>query len=570
MLETTTNIYRRKRLIIDLSLILAVSILVALPVYFNGIPGGNDMPQHFQFAKTYQESVAGGTLYPSWAMQPNGGNGDIGIRFYPPLTHYVFMLFHNLTGNWYDGFFLSVILFFFAGGAGVYFLARQWFAEAASLFGAITYIFLPYHVNQIYGAGMYAEFAAAAIAPFCFLFTYRVCRRSRPSDVCGLGVAYSLLILTHLPLTVMCSVALAFFFFFSLGGVKVVPAMLRAAAGVLIALLLSGFYWSRMITELSYVNHSSPVYSSGHFSFQGHFLLSRLMPFTGATVQATSSYNDQTFLFALAILVSAAAIYYFGTRAERDFRLANVAALGTVAVFMATPLSFFVWQNVSLFQKTQFPFRWLTLVELAAAIFAAAAFSPAIGYFRNSKKIPALVLGGLWVFNLTFNVTDVMNPLITYPKDYFNPLPERWKSMPSNMCWWTIWAKSVDKRVLSISERLPQQVLIENRGFEVVRWTATERVFIIDEGAAGPAKVAVFYYPRWKAAVNGQPVELAPTESGLVTLDVPGGKAEVSIRFEEPFFVIAAFYVSGFLWIMITAFLIAGAFRSLKKAKEIV
>ncbi len=562
MFQTISKLNKRKRLTLDLGLILAISILVTVPIFFIGIPGGADMWQHFQFAKNFDDSISEGSFYPSWAADPNLGKGSVGNRIYPPLAHYTFLLFTRITGNWFDGFCVSIILLFFLGGVGIYFWAREFFDESGSLFGAITYILLPYHINQIYGATMYSEFTAGAVAPFCFLFAYKVCRKASLTSICGLGISFSLLILSHIPLTVFCSISLVIFSLFSLRGVKFFPAICRLATGVLIGLLLSCFYWIRMVTEINYVNHNSEQYYTGYFSYTNHFQFAKYFPFTGVPFDTSVDFGDLTLFVSSAILVSGALIYYFKTKENKNFQLLNVLIVTAFAFFMSTPLSMVVWKYVPILQKTQFPWRWMTIFEIGTAIFAAAAFKPVIEYFRTSRRYLSLLFIGFWIVAISFNTMDIMTPILTYPRDYFVPIVERWKSVRSNPCWWTVWSKpSQVKRELIDSAGLGARVLIGNRNVEIEKWESTERVFQINEGESGTFFVETFYYPHWKATVNGQAVEVSPNENGLISLPVPAEKSEVKVYFQEPQFVIAAFYTSGFAWIIILSLLIFGLLR---------
>ena len=64
----------------------------------------------------------------------------------------------------------------------------------ASLFGAAVYTIAPYHVNQIYNAFTYAEFAAAGVLPFCFLFAERICKRRDWISSVGFAISFALLL----------------------------------------------------------------------------------------------------------------------------------------------------------------------------------------------------------------------------------------------------------------------------------------------------------------------------------------------------------------------------------------
>ena len=246
----------------NLLILFALSISVVAPIYLYGIPNGNDLPQHYQFAIAYREGFAAGTPVLGWSPSVNDGFGDVGVRFYPPLSYWVLAAAHVITGNWYDASVLTFALWFFLSGVGVYFWAKEWFSETASLLGAALYIIAPYHVNELYNAFTYAEFAAAAVLPFCFLFATRIIKKGRWSDCAGLAASYSCLLLVHIPMAVLGSLGLGIYIAASLGRRwRVMPA-LQSIIAIALGLASSSFYFLRVAIELPLVKHSLPEYSS--------------------------------------------------------------------------------------------------------------------------------------------------------------------------------------------------------------------------------------------------------------------------------------------------------------------
>src|SRR5688572_11972941 len=197
-------------------LLLAAALCLTAPIFLCGVPDGNDVPQHFRFAHTFYDAVSDGDYFPSWPGTTNHGFGDVGIRFYPPLAYYTVAVFRVFVDSWNDAFALAICLWFFVGGVGLYLLALEWTSERPALVGALVFMAMPYHANQVYNAGLFAEFAGLAILPFCLLFVRRVISSGRLQDVLGLSVAYALLLLTHLPLAVIGSISLLVFAIVSL------------------------------------------------------------------------------------------------------------------------------------------------------------------------------------------------------------------------------------------------------------------------------------------------------------------------------------------------------------------
>ncbi|HRH42188.1 MAG TPA: 6-pyruvoyl-tetrahydropterin synthase-related protein [Pyrinomonadaceae bacterium] len=554
MLQKISNLNNRSRLALDLSIILLSSIVVVIPILIYGIPHGNDLRQHLQFAQTFYDSLMNGVFYPSWAYLPNFGYGDVGVRFYPPLTSYLLSAFRWLTGNWFDAYFLTTLFLFFQGAVGAYFWAREGFSRNASLVGGITYIFIPYHFNQIYQASFIAEFSAAAILPFCFLFINRVCLKGKWIDSLGLAISVGILFISHLPTTVMSAFLFSIYTLFLLRKANFIQTIFKLSTAILISLLLSSFYWVRMVTELNFVKHASEAYSSDYFSFKSNFVFANMR-----RLLSPDPSLELIVFITIGILISHMVIYSRGVKKENNYPIVNVLVVGIIALLMSTIVSTPIWEALPILQKIQFPTRWLIFLSLGTAFFVAATFDNLVENFKSTKRFLSILAIGLLFMCLPYNFFRTMENPMSYPKDFFNGMVERIKTGESNECWWTVWSPN------SISEngdwRLPrpeltqEKVTLNNRNVSITEWSPTERTFTINEGEAGQAKIAIMYYPHWKATVNGQSVEVAPNETGMISFPIPSEMSNVRLSFQEPQKVIASFYVSGLSWIIVLGFL---------------
>src|ERR1700682_4834246 len=184
-----------------------VALAIMSPTLVWGIPSSRDLTNHFRFALSFYDSLRAGNFHPGWLAQSNAGYGDASFRFYPPALYYLLAFARMITGNWLAATLLTATLLFIMGGTGVYFWARVIGYGQNAMWAGILYIVAPYHLNQFFQSFMFAEFAGAAVLPFAFAFTERVCRARRLRDVAGLALSYALLILTHLPLAIIGSIA---------------------------------------------------------------------------------------------------------------------------------------------------------------------------------------------------------------------------------------------------------------------------------------------------------------------------------------------------------------------------
>ena len=70
-------------------LALLAGALVVLPAILFGMPGNNDLANHYHFAIPFYEALQQGHWYPGWLETPNLGYGDVVVRFYPPALYYL-------------------------------------------------------------------------------------------------------------------------------------------------------------------------------------------------------------------------------------------------------------------------------------------------------------------------------------------------------------------------------------------------------------------------------------------------------------------------------------------------
>ncbi|MEK7723093.1 MAG: 6-pyruvoyl-tetrahydropterin synthase-related protein [Acidobacteriota bacterium] len=552
---------QKHKLLFILTVLFIVSGLMILPIYLSGIPNGNDLPQHYQFALTFKQGLQNGILYPSWAATPNFGFGDIGIRFYPPFSYYVLVFFEAILGNWFYASVAAFWFWFFLSGIGIYFWSREWFGENASLLAAVVYIFAPYHVNQIYNAFTYAEFASASILPFCFLFVTRICRREGMINTVGLAFCYGLLLLTHLPMAVIGSLALGVYSLALLEKTNYFKKLLNLTVSVFFGLLASSFYWFRMVSELSFVNHATEEFTSGAYDFHKNFVGAFLyLPF--------AEYDDRTLwfcdlmLFITLALFIPSAILYYRNRQEKQPKLFSVVALLAFAIFISTPLSLPIWENLEPLQKVQFPWRWLAVISMSGVIFVAAGYETFISYFQSEKRPVAILTIGLIFAGFVFTVTQVIKPASFIPQDQFNESIAKLESKDSYPCWWAIWSKSE-----AFKEKT--KVLAKDRQIEIQDWNLQEKRFQISAGEAQNLRLALFYYPYWKATVNEKMIELKPAADGTILLPIENEKTDVRVWFEEPAKIKNITLLSMFSWFILFLSALIFGFRERNKKRNL-
>ena len=254
-------------------LILSVfAIVLIVPIAIWGIPQGGDLANHYRFALPFYESLQKGDIYPGWLAESNAGYGDARFRFYPPGFYYLLAAFKPLVG-WFGSSVVSFMLLSVIGCLGVYFWTRSFLAPQFAALAGVFYGLAPYHLNELYQASLLSEYAGCAVLPFVFAFIDRICERRRVIDIAGLGAAYALLILTNLPLAVIGSLSALVFSLVRAAGKGSLQIDLRLAAGVLLGVAASAFFWVRMVSELPLIKGSG-VNPSAYYDYRFNFIFS--------------------------------------------------------------------------------------------------------------------------------------------------------------------------------------------------------------------------------------------------------------------------------------------------------
>lgn len=535
-----------------LAVVCLIAVAAILPIVFFGIPEAVDMGQHFKFAQTYYESLTTGDGFPSWAGNENFGYGDVGIRFYPPFEYYFLAVARMLIGNRYDATWLNFVFWMVAGCLGVYFWTKCWLSNKESAIAACFYAVIPFHLNQLYiSFNNYSEFAAASLLTFCFAFLTRIFQRDKISDVLGLAIFYALLVLTHLPLTVIGSLCLLVYALTLLRKNNFAQPLIKCVIAFGIGLSASAVYWVGMITEMNWTNLVSDKLSTGRFGFaEGFFPFYYHVVFYRNTTWIIDIAAILTFLF-----LASAVIYFLYKKHDNtdDDSAKNVfqtvLPLGLFAFFMVTPLSRPIWEIITPLQKVQFPARWMTIVSMCGTVVAAASVHYLLkGNFLKKRVWAYACLVFLSTVAL-YNFVYIFHPLsfVAMSRERFEKLLRELPEEQSFDCFWTVWAKA---DALKIKEKIS----IGERQSRIISWKPEERIFEISEGSETVARVATFYYPYWKATVNDNPVPVEKDENGAILIPVSSEKSVVKVHFQEPLKIKIASILSFLTWLFFGSF----------------
>lgn len=541
--------------------LLASALTIVVPVTLGGIRYIPDLRSYVTFAQAYQAALAAGDIVPGWTND-NLGFGSVGVRFYPPVSSFFTALIQDLTGDWYLAFWICLFGWMAVGCIGVYLFIREFGTPGYAVFGSVLFSVVPFHLAEIFRFFLYAEFAAAALIPFCFLYLTRVCRGSRLPDVIPLAISFSALLLTHLPLTIITIISLIVYVPIVIDWRNWRQVFTRLIWSALLSVLATSFYSLPLVNELGWVAHAGSKYTIAGSGY-GAFLFPNSLANSEPIYKSLLRHLDAMIVMSMILL--APFLVLLITRFRETFTERVATAVSMTAVFgflMLSMVSGAIWANVTILQRLQFPWRWLSVISMLAVASFALCLSKMQRITSISKR--TIVIGSvlLAIIFVAYDIRQIRSVPLKIFRGEFNEVARSFESEPTSEFWWPVWAKAAafEKRDL---------VSAGTREVKLHEWTSETRRFYVGEGEATTIRLGTFYYPHWKARVNGVAVEIGKDDDGAMTFDIAGNGADVEVSFAEPIANVTAGWVSIGTWLLMIAALIFGYLKNRKPAQRL-
>jgi hypothetical protein len=550
-----------------------------LPGYFWG---ANDARHHVYFLFEYNRAVADGIWWPRWSPDFAFGYGYPFFNIYGPLSHFLAELLLYFGGFSYTGAVESIFgLSIIGSAATMYAFARSWGGRSAALVSALVYVFIPYHLLNLYVRANLAESMAFVWMPLCLWAMRQAIVRPHYRWLVRLAAGYAALMLTSNLITVLFSpllgiYALVLTFVYgapvhgraSLG--EWIGSLLRRGSlgllGLLAGLGLSAIFWIPMLTEYQYVRVDQ--WFDGDYDFRGHFVhwFQLFRPRWGFGVSTIGPNDPISFQIGpMALLLAVAGVFLVWRTAGRLRWEIGVWIFGAAgSIFVALTWAAPLWELPligAFLGYAQFPWRWFSV---ATVTLSALAGLPLLRLPDDGRHGLSLALVGL-VAVVLLSSYPLLRVEISEPAEGPVSLAAlmRFQQSADEMTGATAWAKEIPTwsgmaDIYMTQEREGQPIVPapyvdysivnyhKSTGFvvdSIAHSTVMEEVFFWSPLPGRAIVYNQFYYPGWRAYLldgeGGEPVEELPivpeTEGtlGRMTVPVPQGEGYVLLRFED-------------------------------------
>jgi hypothetical protein len=380
-----------------LTLLLCLPVIGPLlqPGYFWG---AHDARHSVYFLFEFNNAIQDGIWYPRWSPNQSFGFGYPFFNIYGPLSSYAgqFLLWAGLdiVTAVKTVFGLSAIL----SGLTMYLFVRRMLGQPAGLIAALIYVYIPYHIFDLYVRAALAESVGFVFVPLVLWGFYESVAQPRLRAILWGALAYAALMFTSNLLALMFTPILGLYVAcmllangritewtkdegrgtnepnivvtqYAIRNTQYAIRLIRAGFPSLFVFLLGlglgAIFWLPAFVEYPYVRVDQWV--GGRFAFGDDFveIFQLFSPRWGFGASIPGPDDDAGFQIGLAAMVLFVLSFLIVPKlADTPTRrtLYFFQAMTVVLIFLTTPASYFVWAVLPLSTFAQFPWRLLVVI----------------------------------------------------------------------------------------------------------------------------------------------------------------------------------------------------------------
>ena len=544
-----------------------------------------------------------GVPWPRWTPDLVYGYGYPLFNFFSPLSFYPAEFFHLLGLSFAQAWNAVLALYILLAGMTMYLLVKDLFGETAAWAAVVAYMYAPYQLYNALNRGNLGEALALPLLPLILWAFRRLLIRGRACYLILSALSYAALILTHNVISLVFTPFLLLY----VGALWLLKrrtprSLSLIGAALLLALGLSAFFWLPAFFEKQWVKiHLAFTPAGMNYRYNFLSLGELLSPPTPVHTSLMNPAPPRSLgLVQLALALLAMASWWGFKDREKRFNILFFSLVLISLMFMVLPQSVAVWDRLPLLEYVQFPFRFLGIASLAAAVLAGAA----IRLIADRVRAAWPTLSRSAKVLLTF-----------YPATEGRPRPDFASEQPSDgagtplgsnfsvrrkrkelLCSYLVIVLAIEALIIAFSlpwlyprycytsedlsianlaqlerglgvigttsageylpvwvkeapsesgleamyraeapiERLEPSSLPEGAVVTSADYGLTSADILMESPLPFRAVFNSFYFPGWRVYVDGKQVPIVPTEPyGLISFEVPAGKINLQVRFQD-------------------------------------
>lgn len=506
--------------------IILLSIIPLFPMLTNsGLLHTHDGMVHLVRMAQYYKALMDGQILPRWA-------GDLNYGYGLPLFNFMYHLPYLLSSILIQGKFSLAVTFkivialsYIISAIGIYSLGLAIFKKnKIALLIAVFYQFAPFRFVEMFVRGSFGEIFTYAFIPWVLFALYKLLTSNRLAFFLLSSLMTFFLIISHNSISlVMFVCAMLFIILFR----KSLKDTCISIASCLVGLSAAAFYWIPALLEHKYTY--GDLFMKNMFRSYFPPIQNLFIPnLTNSPALQNGGVSVQIGLFhSIALII---ACYLFFMKRKSLSKLSKQLILFSLllsagAIFLMQPLSVPLWEQVSLLRQFQFPWRFLSVVNLSTAL-AAIVFlelkifaKPWIYWMIIALTVISTIK--YWVPPLGYDKITDESYYWNYPLNttYFGETDVIWSAGPAK--------KYPANRVEIIDGKASISDFYKKSNIHTYSVYAESDARLVDNTQ---------YFPGWRVYVDNAktPVEFQDQNwRGLITYSVTKGTHSVRIVFEK-------------------------------------
>ena len=546
---------RNRWLVFAPLLIVLFSIPALQPLFSNQFTCGFDNVFHLWRSVQIAELMQSGEWFSRWAPHMVRGYGYPLYLFQSPLSAYGAAVFHFSGFSWPVSINLVYALGLVLSAIATWWLVRDLWGELGGLVAAVAMLYAPFHIYVVMYRGSMSESAAWIFPPLVLWGLRRWQLLKQRVGLVTAVLSLTLLFFTH---DVTAYAFLPFFVVWIVGlswevrsrtqinadehRLSLKFRLQRLTSGGLALLLGLGggaFFWLPAVVERGSIQFDRAS-SAWPFLFNNNFLpLNQLFALPrNADPWLLNDWPERGLGAVLLVGVLVGIVMGWRLAGEKRWITAVITFIFVSYLFIVSPFSTVLWENVGILAVFQFPWRFLAPATLAAAML--------IGGIVNCQLS---IVNRQWIGLGLIALLSILHWGWLYPNHCDVPQDATVAGMVS----WELGTGTLG--TTASRELLPVTVAQVPREPDVPSpWEARILLADLPDGAtivsaeygaldatielSTPDPFVVRYrafdFPGWQVTVNGESVPITPSKPhGLITFPVENGWSTIQVTFTE-------------------------------------
>ena len=478
-------------------IIAAISTLCMLPSY-GSFFGGHDAVIHGMWTRDFAKILASGNLFPRYAGEMNMGFGSYIFAFYPPVSLYLNSIFAFLGHNrdfYYGTIRASAQLAILASGISCYYWLKPRAGQLSAMLAALIYMTLPIHLDlDFYVTCVLSQFWCYAWFPLIMLGTDKIINGQKYGFII-LSISGALLALTNIPMTIIFP---PFAVLYGLVQIKTSKQFFTLTSAWIMAIALSAFYVMPVITYQHLVNVDLHWTGERALKYSEFFLNQKLMSNEGD--------DPHRFIVLLCFILTMMFAFLFTAILPKSRTKIFLLLTCAVIAFMSFSISKPVWELLPMLQKVQFPRRLLVIPTIIIPFAAASA---------DKNRLKAITVCNLIFLIMIIGVkpntrAEVDDGIYQTKQDIF---------MHDMEIFPNYFPAAASATIPYFYDEYPFNPELTNHPkiaapgkFEITKWQNGDIQLNISGKAGDEITIRQFWYPAWKAELDGENLKTSPSE----------------------------------------------------------